>query len=59
MINNLIANWVYIIITVSFFYWMVVLGMYLFPSVPPFFISIIVVMIVYYFTRQRNIILFI
>ena len=55
--NPVVTNWLYLILIISIAYWLIVLGLYLFPGLNPFFISIIVLIIIYIVSNQQNVIL--
>lgn len=57
--NNLVINWLYLIASITVFYWLLIAGMYYLPNIPPIIISLVIMLVIYYFTKQRNIILFV
>lgn len=55
--NPIVRNWLYLLLVISIAYWLIVGGMKLFPSVNPLLISVIVLVIIYFVTRQQSIVL--
>lgn len=57
--DPLILNWLYLLLIISIAYWLIVVGIYLFPAISPFIISIISLVIVYIISNQQSFILLI
>ena len=57
--NPLISNWLYLLLVISFVYWFIVGGLYLFPNVSPWIISIIAAVLVYFLSNQQSLVLLI
>ena len=55
--NPQVTTWLYILITISFLYWFLVGGMTLFPNIHPIFISLFGMLVIYYLSNQRTLIL--
>lgn len=57
--NPLVLTWLYILVTITFLYWFLVSGMLMFPNIHPIFISLIGMLVVYYLSNQRTLVLLI
>jgi len=57
--NPLVLTWLYILATVTFLYWFIVNGVLMFPNVHPMFISLIGMLVDYYLSNRKAVILMI
>jgi len=55
--DSKVTTWIYILITISFVYWFITGGVYLFPNVNPIIVSFIAMMVLYYVSNQRSLVL--
>ena len=55
--NPLVVTWIYILVTISLLYWFLIGGMILFPNVHPTVISLIGMLVIYYLSNQKTLIL--
>lgn len=57
--NPIVLTWLYILVTITFLYWFIVSGTIFFPNVHPMFISLLGMIVVYYLSSQRTVMLLI
>lgn len=59
MMRKEIIVWIYILLTISFVYWFIVAGTYMFPKVNPILISFVAMGILYLLSNQQSLVLLI
>ena len=57
--NRELIIWFYLLITISFVYWFIVGGTYLFPNVNPILISFVAMILLYFLSSQQSLVLLI
>jgi len=55
--NSQIKTWIYLLVIISIAFWLIIGGKYIFPSINPIIITIVVMIIIYLMTNSQTILL--